>query len=481
MNMWALAFMTGIGIFSGHGDIGKPSRIGPGSVTYDAATGTYTVTGGGENMWGTADHFQYVWVKVSGDVALEATVELVGTSPEPHRKACLVIRQSLDSDAAYIDAARHGDGLTSLQWREVAGDITHEIQSNIVGPSRLRIEKRGDYVSMYLDGRPAGGATKVHLTGEYYVGLAVTAHNASRLETARFSRVALGKPSPETGRTTLISTLETISLASKDRRVAYVVVRHDRIEAPNWFPDDTRTLYFNSKGRFFQLRDEQLKPVDLEGLYAINNDHGVTRDGKVWAFSDQGFNQPSRIFVVSNGATRRVTENAPSYFHGWSPDGQTLVYCGLRNGNFDIYSISVNGGAETRLTTNPGKNDGPEFSPDGKYIYYNSDRSGSMQVWRMRPDGSEQEQITNDDFDNWFPHISPDGTKMVFLSYDRGVGDHPANKDVRLRLMELATRKIEELAKLFGGQGTINVNSWSPDSQSLAFVSYQIVPDQTSR
>jgi TolB protein len=474
-----LLVMLSVGIFTSHGDVGKPSTIGPGSVIYDAATGTYTVTGGGENMWGTADHFHYVWIKVSGDVSLEATVEFVGSSPEPHRKACLLIRQSLDPDAPYIDAARHGDGLTSLQWREAQGDITHEIQSNILAPTRLRIEKRGDYVSMSVDGAPAGGATKVRLTGDYYVGLAVTAHNTGRLETARFSHVSLGKPSSGSA-TTLISTLETISLASKDRRVAYVVVQPQRIEAPNWFPDDTRTLYFNTKGRLYKLRDGRAESVDLDPLNDINNDHGVTRDGKTWAFSDQTSNQPSQIFVKSAGATRRVTENGPSYFHGWSPDGQTLVYCGLRNGNFDIYRISVNGGPETRLTTNPGKDDGPEFSPDGQYIYYNSDRSGSMQIWRMRPDGSNQEQITNDESDNWFPHISPDGTMLAFLSYERGVGDHPENKDVRLRVMHLDTRAIDELAKLFGGQGTINVNSWSPDSQSLAFVSYQIVPEQTS-
>jgi len=471
--------MLSVGIFTSHGDVGKPSTVGPGSVTYDAATATYTVTGGGENMWGTADHFHYVWIKVSGDVSLEATVEFVGSSPEPHRKACLLLRQSLDPDSPYIDAARHGDGLTSLQWREAKGDATHEIQSNILAPTRLRIEKRGDYVSMYVDGAPAGGATKVHLTGDYYIGLAVTAHNTGRLETARFSNVVLGKPASGSA-TTLINTLETISLASKDRRVAYVVVQPQRIEAPNWFPDDTRTLYFNTKGRLYTLRDGRTASVDLDPLNNINNDHGVTRDGKSWAFSDQTNNQPSQIYVRSAGATRRVTQNGPSYFHGWSPDGQTLVYCGLRNGNFDIYRISVNGGAETRLTTNPGKDDGPEFSPDGQYIYYNSDRSGSMQIWRMRPDGSEQEQVTNDAWDNWFPHISPDGKWLAFLSYERGVGDHPENKDVRLRVMDLGTRAIDELAKLFGGQGTINVNSWSPDSQSLAFVSYQIVPEQTS-
>lgn len=438
-NILALALATGIGIFSGHS--------GPGSVAYDAATGTYTVTGG--------DQPHYVWVRVTGDVALEATVAVDGAS--------LMIRQSLDDDSPYIDAAR-----TSLRWREIAGDSTHEIQTNAPASTRLRIEKRGDYVSMSINGLPAGGAAKVHLTGEFYIGL------AARARGARFSHVVLGKPATAK-RNTLISTLETVNVGSKVRRVVYVVVQPERIEAPNWFPDSTRTLYFNSKGHLFRLRDGALKPVDLGTLHNINNDHGVTRDGKTWAFSSDF------IYVLSDGRMRQVTENAPSYFHGWSPDGQTLVYCGLRAKNFDIYRISVNGGAETRLTSNPGKDDGPEFSPDGQSIYYNSDQSGSMQIWRMKPDGSDKEQITNDDADNWFPHISPDGKMMAFLSYDRGVGDHPENKDVRIRVMTLATREISVLAKLFGGQGTINVNSWSPDSQSLAFVSYQIVPDQTHR
>ena len=397
----------------------------------------------------------YVWVKVAGDVALDAMADAAGSS--------LMIRQTLDADSPFIDGS-----LKSLWWRGTTGEATHEIQFNAPASTRFRIEKRGDYVSVYINGLPAGGAAKVHLTGDFYVGL------KSGAETVRFSHVVLGQPRTAK-RNTLISTLETISVASKVRHVEYVVTQPQRIEAPNWFPDSTRTLYFNSKGHFFRLRDGALKPVDLGRLHNINNDHGVTRDGKTWAFS------ADFIYVMSGGQTRQVTENAPSFFHGWSPDSRTMVFCGLRAKNFDIYSISVNGGPETRLTTNPGKDDGPEFSPDGKYIYYNSDQSGSMQIWRMKPDGSEKEQITNDDADNWFPHISPDGKKMAFLSYDRGAGDHPENKDVRIRVMDLGTKTMSELAKVFGGQGTINVNSWSPNSQSLAFVSYQIVPDQTHR
>jgi hypothetical protein len=493
-----------IGLFEASSDVGAPSTIGAGSASYDSGRRVYTITGGGVNMWARVDGFHFLWKKTSGDVSLTADFEFVGTqpatgTPAAHRKAVLIIRQTLDLDAVYADAAGHGDGLTSLQWRETQGDVTHEVQADVVGPKRLRIEKRGHYVSMFVGSpggelRPAGGAARVEFTGEFYVGLGVTAHDTGRLETATFSNVELGTPRPATGQTTLVNTLETISLASRDRRVAYVVTQPDRIEAPNWFPDATNTLYFNSGGRLYKVqadppgtprnpnRVRTPEPVDLGGLTRINNDHDVTRDGKVWAISDQSQvvngQTPSLVYTVpvGGGPAKRVTALGPSYFHGWSPDGRTLAYCGQRNGNFDIYTVSADGGDERRLTTASGKDDGPEFSADGQHVYFNSDRGGSMQIWRMRVDGSEQEQVTNDGFDNWFPHPSPNGQWLAFLSYERGAGDHPANRDVRLRRLNLATRSVDELAKIFGGQGTINVNSWSPDSRFLAFVSYQVVP-----
>jgi len=218
-------------------------------------------------------------------------------------------------------------------------------------------------------------------------------------------------------------------------------------------------------------------------LTRINNDHGITRDGKFWAISDQSQtlngSRSSLVYVVPFGSTdaKRVTDQGPSYFHGWSPDGSTLTYCAQRNGNFDVYTVSASGGPETRLTTAEGKDDGPEYSPDGQYIYFNSERTGGMQIWRMKTDGSGQEQLTKDDAENWFPHVSPDGASMVFLTYEKGVGDHPENKDVMLRLMNLKTGTVEILTRLFGGQGTINVPSWSPNSQYIAFVSYQMVPE----
>jgi Tol biopolymer transport system component len=174
-----------------------------------------------------------------------------------------------------------------------------------------------------------------------------------------------------------------------------------------------------------------------------------------------------------------VTQNPSSYFHSWSPDGKTIAFTRPHPGGGDIWSISVEGGAETRLTTSTGISDDPDYSPDGQYIYFNSDRGGgSMQIWRMRADGSQPEQITSDERNNWTPHVSPDGKWMVFLSYDKNTPGHPANKEISLRLMSIVDRKIGNLVDILGGSGTMNVPSWAPDSQHLAYVSYELIdPD----
>ena len=280
------------------------------------------------------------------------------------------------------------------------------------------------------------------------------------------------------------STLEVVSIASMNRRVVYQTADH--IEAPNWSRDGQYFL-FNSGGRIYRLPAAGGRPqmVDTGAAQKCNNDHGISPDGKLLVISDQSeADNKSRIHLlpIAGGAPRKVTALAPSYWHGWSPDGQTLAYCAERGGNYDIYTISAQGGPERRLTSAPGLDDGPDYSPDGRYIYFNSLRSGLMQIWRMKPDGSGQEQVTSDDYNNWFAHPSPDGKWLVFLSYARDVKGHPANQDVMLRLMPAPCAgqgqiqgKIQVLAKLFGGQGTINVPSWSPDSQRVAFVSYRRV------
>lgn len=474
------------GIFDGHGDVGAVGHAG--GIEFDAPQGAYTVAGGGENMWFDTDAFHYVWKRVSGDVTLAADLEFVGEGGNAHRKACLIVRQSLEPDAAYADAALHGDGLTSLQYRAGTGERTYEIQANISAPARLRIEKRGKYVSMSWAGedgipRPAGGSFRLELQDPFYVGLGVCAHDDNALEEARFTKVQLTDDTPAEGLTRLLSTLETVPIASKDRRVVLTTTNH--IEAPNWSPDG-RTLIYNSGGRLYRIPVQGGEPALIDTGFATrcNNDHGISPDGTELVISDQSQgDRKSRIYTlpVGGGVPRRITELGPSYWHGWSPDGRTLAYCAERHGEYDVYSIPTAGGAETRLTTAPGLDDGPEYSPDGVWIYFNSERSGSMQIWRMRGDGSQQEQVTRDAFNNWFPHPSPDGRWLVFLSYEPGVEGHPANQDVSLRLRSLEGGETQVLAKLFGGQGTINVPSWSPDSRQVAFVSYQWIAGEAGR
>jgi len=470
------------GIFESHGDVG--TVLHPGSVEYDAAKGSYTIAGSGENMWFASDAFQFVWKKMSGDLTLTADISFLGKGVNEHRKAVLMIRQSLDADSPYADAALHGSGLTSLQYREEKGAATHEIQANISAPKRVRIEKRGAYFSLWLANENdefhlASGSMRVAIRAPFYVGIGVCSHDKDVVEKAVFSNVDLKAKAPVAAATsTLYSTLEIITVASTDRRAIYVAP--ERFEAPNWMPDG-KSLVFNRNGRIEKIPVAGGTPQILDTGFATrcNNDHGISPDGTQLVISDNSQeDHQSLVYIVpiGGGTPRRITQKSPSYWHGWSPDGKTLAFVGERNGDFDIYAIPAAGGAEKQLTTAKGLDDGPEYSPDGKYIYFNSERTGHMQIWRMRADGSEQGQVTFGGDNDWFAHISPDGQQMVFLTYDASVKGHPENKDVMLRMMTLKDKKITVLAKLFGGQGTMNVPSWSPDGKQFAFVSYQLVP-----
>lgn len=469
-----------IGIFSNEGDVGAVAM--PGSARFDADKHEYLITGGGENMWMTNDEFHFVWRKVSGDFSLAADIEFPKAGGNAHRKACLMIRQSLDADSAYVDVADHGIGLTSLQFRDAPGETTHEIQLNVSAPERVLIEKRGDFISASFAAageklHPSGAMYKLEFKAPFYVGLAVCAHDNKTTEQGRFSNVQLRQLPIWQGEPDIQCTLETVPIASGDRRIVYHTTNH--IEAPNWSRDGTYFL-FNSSGRINKLPVTGGTPEVLDTGSAVNcnNDHGISPDGTQLAVSDgTQADKLSRVYVlpIGGGAARQITPLGPSYWHGWSPDGKTLAYCAQRNGEFDVYTVPVSGGKEKRLTTAPGLDDGPDYSPDGKYIYFNSERTGLMQIWRMKPDGSDQEQVTSDDCNNWFAHPSPDGKWIVFLTYDKSVKGHPANQDVMLRLMSLSDQRIQVLAKLYGGQGTMNVPSWSPDSKSVAFVSYQLV------
>lgn len=278
----------------------------------------------------------------------------------------------------------------------------------------------------------------------------------------------------------LISHLETYSLESGNRKV--ILSEQAHFEAPNWSTDNSYLL-INQEGLLYRVYLENGRKVLLDTGHAknCNNDHGISFDGKVLAISN---NDPetkempggSRIYTlpVDGGKPTLVTAQSPSYWHGWSPDGRWLVYVAERGGEYDIYRISKDGGKEKQLTHFTGLQDGPEYSPDGRYIYYNSAHTGSMDLWRMDADGKNHTQLTSDPYSNWFPHPSPDGRYLVFLSYleDQGEG-HPPMKDVAIRLMDVKEGSVKTLFTFTGGQGTINVPSWSPDSKHFAFVSYK--------
>lgn len=273
----------------------------------------------------------------------------------------------------------------------------------------------------------------------------------------------------------ITSRLEVIDLRDNSRKI--ICEANSHFEAPNWTKDD-RWLIFNSSGLLYKIPITGGAPVKIETGFAVkcNNDHVLSPNNKELAISHHDEQGVSKLYILpfEGGTPRQVTPNGPSYLHGWSPDGKTLAYCAERNGQFDIYTIPVSGGQETRLTDTPGLDDGPEYSSNGEYIYFNSERTGLMQVWRMKTDGSSQQQMTFDDANNWFPHPSPDGKVIIFLTYDKSVTGHPANKNVRLRIMPFEGGEIKTVAELFGGQGTINVASWSPDSKKVAFVSYKL-------
>ncbi|MEC7265260.1 MAG: DUF5050 domain-containing protein [Bacteroidota bacterium] len=267
-------------------------------------------------------------------------------------------------------------------------------------------------------------------------------------------------------------------------KIDTILKLNQHFEAPNWHPDGY--LIMNSKGFIYtyDISDRKMEALYTGSAIECNNDHGVSPDGKrlVISSNDRGNSSSksgkSAIFIlpIEGGDPRKVTDQVPSYWHGWSPDGNTLAYCAERNGNYDVYTIDVNGGEETRLTSTEGLDDGPEYSPDGKYIYFNSYRTGHMQLWRMKADGSAPEQLTFDENSNWFPHVSPDNKWVAYIAYTSDQKqEHLFGKDVKLRLMNLETKQIRDLTPIFfGGQGTINVPSWSPDSKKVAFIGYQV-------
>jgi TolB protein len=482
---------TPVGIFDNQTDIGHPKNAG--STVYNEAGQDYTLTGAGYNIWFERDELHYTYKKIKGDFILTANFAFLGKGNNGHRKIGWMVRESLADNAAHMSAVAHGDGLTVLQWRVVKGAFMRDPQDEIF-PSKkhyqvLQLERKGK--TMILRAAQVNEPFQVigihdmpDMPDSVYAGLFICSHDAAVTEQARVWNVRIDKPVIETynpyKQGWIGSRLETMTLADGVRKVIYE--SKTGFEAPNWMPDGKKLL-FNQGGSLYTIPVEGGTPEKLNTGEAnkLNNDHGISFDKKKVAISHQRPGLPGNgstvyILPLEGGAPKLITEKTPSYFHGWTADSKEVLYVAQRDSLpiYNIYKSAVDNPKEVQLTFNTtGHVDGPESSPDGKYIYFNGSQTGTMQIYRMKPDGSGKEQLTFDDYNSWFPHISPDGKWMVFISFlpDTDPNDHPPYKRVMLRLMPVSGGAPRVIAYMYGGQGTLNVASWSPDSKQIAFVS----------
>jgi Tol biopolymer transport system component len=470
-----------IGSFDSFSDVGAPEI--PGTASYGEPSQIYRLTGSGSNIWFGSDSFSYLSKKMNGDFILQTRVRFIGEGHELHRKTGLMIRRSNSSNSAVVACTVHGDGLTSLQYRSAAGDTMKEIRFAVKGPDVLQLEKKGTTFTMSVahfgEVYEVKKIENMDLGADLFAGLFICSHNNKFSEEVEFTNTRVFNTAPAElvqYKTYLGSLLEVMDIASGHRSV--LASSEGSWQAPNWTPDG-KTLIYNSSGSLFNfdLNTRQSSLLNTDNVSKNNNDHVLTFDGKQLGISSSADENKGQSVVysvpVTGGIPKKITAESPSYFHGWSPDSQFLLFTGQRNGDFDIYKISKDGGREIRLTDAKGLDDGPEYSPNGKYIYFCSTRTGNMQVWRMDPDGKNQTQLTFDAFNNWFPHVSPDNKWIVFITFPKEVpaDSHPFYQRVYLRLMPVAGGEAKVIGYLYGGQGTMNVPSWSPDSKRIAFVS----------
>jgi TolB protein len=482
LSMSATRSQQPIGIFDGHTDVGDPVKKG--SVVYDAARQEYTMEGSGINMWANADQFHFLYKKIKGDFIISATIRFIGNGVDPHRKIGIIARDKLTTDSRYADACVHGDILSSLQYRATDGAQTEQVIVSTYHPTDIELQRTGNTFtfSAAVFGETYKSVTKeLPLNEEVYAGLFICSHNESVMEKAVFSNVRITIPAPKDFRPYrdyIGSHIEVMDVFTGHRRILHSAP--NSLQAPNWTKDGKHLIY-NAEGLLYKydLANGNISKLNTGTATQNNNDHVLSFDGKMMAISNhEGEKRISTLFtlpVTGSDKPTQITavESGHSYLHSWSPDGKKLIFTGHRNNQYDIWSIDIATKKETALTNTPTLDDGPEYSPDGKYIYFNSVRTGTMKLWRMRPDGSNPEQVTFDEYNDWFPHFSPDGKWIVYLSFPKDINptDHPFYKRVYLRLMPAAGGVPKTIAYIYGGQGTINVPSWSPDSKRIAFVS----------
>jgi TolB protein len=471
-----------LGIFDNTLDIGEVSTAG--NVAYDKETGIYTLFG--SSMNGKNDALRYLWKAIQGDFILRAEVEFNG-DPGSGSRLGWSVRNNISSDSELVNAVLQNDGQAFAEYRSSRGGEIEQMVFDEEMPDVIQLSRIGD--TFIMKAARMGEQLKemeipdVGLNNEIHAGLFVQS-GSDELQSASFKNVRIVKTAPEDFafyQNYLGGRLEVMDIETGIRKVVYET--EHSIEAPNWTPDGEKLIY-NSNGYLYNFELETGKITHLNTGFATNNnnDHVITFDGTQIAISHHvpEDNNQSTIFILpieGSDNPRQVTETGAghAYLHGISPDNQTVIFTGWRNGKFDIYAADVNTMEETQLTDTPYLDDGSEYSPDGEYIWFNSNRTGAMQIWRMRPDGSEQTQMTFDEeFNDWFPHVSPDGKWILIMSYGTDVdsGDHPFYREVTLRLMPAEGGEPEIIAYLYGGQGTINVPSWAPDSKRFSFVSH---------
>ncbi|ULC60853.1 biopolymer transporter TolR [Flaviramulus sp. BrNp1-15] len=475
------------GVFENQTNVGNPKHKG--SIVYNPETQEYTITGSGMNIWGGTDQFQYLYKSIQGDFIVRAHMKFTSEGVDPHRKMGWMVRNNLSSNSPEVHASIHGgDGLTALQYRKTDGGETEQIVESLDKlPDVVQLERRGNdyYMSTAHYGEPfvTTKLENVPLRNEAFVGLYVCSHNEDVIETAVFSNVRIIKPADpdfQPYRDYIGSYMETMNVETGLRKTLFYSAHS--IQAPNWVNND-KELVYNSNGFLYRYSFENGESQQINTGFAIdnNNDHIFSFDETLLGISHHNSddNRTSSIYIMNpkgDSIPRKITHDGvgASYLHGISPDNKTIIYTANRKGKYDIYGSDIETREEFQLTDTKDLDDGSEYSPDGKYIYFNSNRTGNMQLWRMDADGKNPKQLTFDEnFKDWFPHISPDGKWIVFISFPPTIafGDHPFYQHCTLRLMptDLST-KPKIIAYLYGGQGTMNVPSWSKDSKHIAFV-----------
>ncbi len=479
-----LGAQSTIGLFDNHLDIGEVEN--PGFVSFQEEKQVYTIGGSGKNMWFGEDEFHYLWTTMQGDFILRAEVEFLGSGIDPHRKAGWIVKNDLNSETPHVNVSVHGDGLTSLQYRTTSAGDTEEVVSTDSLPSVIQLERRGDEFIMSTStyGEPFIEVKTLNsgIKNQVYVGLYVCSHNPEVIEVAKFRNVRIISPAApdfQPYRDYIGSHLEVMEVSTGHRTIIHSDA--NSIQAPNWIPNGDKLIY-NSQGRLYQydLRQGKIGPLNTGFAINNNNDHVLTFDGSLLGISNhsQDDNNQSTLYYLPAEGDSTPVQVTPkgagnSYLHGWSPDNKKMIFTGLRNDQHDIYSVDISTGEEVQLTNQGSLDDGAEYSPNGRHIFFNSARSGKMQLWRMNADGSNQIQLTSDKYNDWFPHVSPDNKWIAFISFAEDIdpNDHPFYKQCLIRIMPYEGGSPKIIAYIYGGQGSINVPSWSPDSKFISFVS----------